>query len=109
MELPSVLTCYAEGRPGNWMAICLDFDVAVDGPDLPSVVNSLRKAIIEYCDYVSTLPVEDQRRLLRRKAPLQMRIKFLWHMIRTLWIRRDGGNNPKGRADFTLPAEHCHA
>ena len=109
MKLPPVLRCYAEGRPGHWMAICLDFDIAVDGPDLAVVVDSLRKAIDEYCAHVLSLPEADQARLLRRRAPLSMRIKFLWHMLRAIWLRRDGGNNPKGRAEFVIPATRCHA
>lgn len=109
MNLPRILRCYAEGRPGHWTALCLDLDLAVDGPTLASVTESLEKAINEYCEYILTLPEADQRRLLRRKTPLSLRLKFLWHAIRSLWSRRDGGNNPKGRAEFTVPAAHCHA
>ena len=104
MTLPRVLRCYAEGRPGHWSAICLDLDIAVDGPTLASVTESLEKAVSEYCAYVMTLPEADQRRLLRRKAPLSLRIRFLWHTIRNLWAVHDGGNDPKGRAEFLVPA-----
>ncbi len=104
MTLPRILRCYAEGRPGHWSAICLDLDIAVDGPTLASVTESLEKAVSEYCAYVMTLPEADQRRLLRRKAPLSLRIRFLWHTIRNLWAVHDGGNDPKGRAEFLVPA-----
>lgn len=97
-----LLRCYAEGRPGAWEAICLDFDVAVQGPSFEAVDKDLREAIGLYLEEIADYPAKDRARLLNRKAPLLMRLKYLWCMIRS---GNDGDNNtPKERHEFTFPA-----
>ncbi len=105
------LKCYAEGRPardgspGRWEAVCLDFDIAVQGESMSEVMESLEDAIRLYLETVAELPPEEHRAFLRRKAPLPMHLKFFWHAFRiTFWGGGRGGQ--KGRAEFTLP---CHA
>jgi len=65
------LRCYAEGRPGEWEAFCLDFDLAVQGESLPEVIESLDTAISLYLERVGELPAAEKSRFLRRRAPLQ--------------------------------------
>lgn len=96
--------CYAEGRPGDWEAICLDLDIAVQGESLPEVFDSLEKAVTLYIEEVLKLPEAEQARLLRRKAPLSCRLRFLWYAFLTaVRSRRRDGSGPT-RAEFTVAA-----
>jgi predicted RNase H-like HicB family nuclease len=49
------LHCYAEGRNGDWEAICLDLDIAVQGGSFEEVFGSLREAISLYLESVADL------------------------------------------------------
>ncbi len=101
----SSVRCYAEGRRGSWEAVCLDLDIAVQGGSLAEVYDALDAAIEQYLSYVNTLPDADRRRLLSRKAPLNLRIKFAWYAL--LWSvfgGRDGTGNGKTRAEFLINA-----
>jgi hypothetical protein len=97
-----LLRCYAEGRPGAWEAVCLDFDIAVQGESLEQVFADLTKAIAMYLDYVRSLPAEEREALLKRKAPLALRWTFAWYALRFAFRSR-GDNSGKGRAEFMLP------
>ena len=44
------LRCYAEGRDGDWEAICLDLDIAVQGSSFEEVFRSLQEAISLYLE-----------------------------------------------------------
>jgi predicted RNase H-like HicB family nuclease len=94
------LHCYAEGRDGEWEAICLDLDVAVQGRSFEEVFASLQEAIALYLETVADLPPEERRFLLRRSAPLSVRLKFLTHAVRGLFTDRDGHHH---RHQFTMP------
>lgn len=74
--MQKVVRCYAEGRGGQWEAICLDFDIAVQGTSFDEVYHSLNKAIAEYYEYVEGLPEAERKRFLTRKAPLSASIKL---------------------------------
>ena len=50
-----ILHCYAEGRDGDWEAICLELDVAVQGGSFEEVFRSLREAIALYLETVADL------------------------------------------------------
>ena len=98
---PMTLTCYAEGRENRWEAVCLDFDIAVQASSFEEVYESLNTAIGEYVSYVMTLPEEEQKTFLYRRAPLSLRFKFLWYALRAVLLDRRG--NDKHRAEFMLP------
>lgn len=93
--------CYAEGRPGDWEAICLDLDIAVQGESLEDVVASLQKAMRLYLEEAVKLPPADRDRLLNRSVPLRLRLRVLGRVIATA-LRGDGPGG-QGHADFTLP------
>jgi predicted RNase H-like HicB family nuclease len=94
------LRCYAEGRDGDWEAICLDLDIAVQGHSFEEVFGSLREAIKLYLESVSSLPADERRSLLHRPAPITVRLKFLTHALGGLLLGRDGDRQ---RHQFTIP------
>lgn len=100
-ELPNrTLHCYAEGRDGDWEAICLDLDIAVQGGSFEEVFRSLQQAISLYLETVTDLPPQEQRALLHRPAPFPVRLKFLTHALRGLFAGSDGDRQ---RHQFTMP------
>jgi predicted RNase H-like HicB family nuclease len=94
------LRCYAEGRNGDWEAICLDLDIAVQGGSFEEVFSSLKEAISLYLESVTDLPPEERRDLLHRPAPFPVRFKFLTHALRGLFPDSDGDRQ---RHQFTMP------
>jgi predicted RNase H-like HicB family nuclease len=100
--LKRALRCFAEGREGNWEAICLDLDIAVQGGSFEDVFRSLNEAIALYVETAEELPPRDRQRLLNRPAPLSVRLRFLWLALRSLFP----GSTPESRYyhQFTLPA-----
>jgi hypothetical protein len=93
---------YAEMRPdGRWEAVCLDFDIAVEGASLDEAVQQITKGVREYLDYVDKLPAEERRRFLRRRVPLSVRLSFAWRSLTTILLGRLAGDQ-RPRADLTL-------
>ena len=70
------LTCYAWGKPGDWEALCVDYDLAAQGDSFEEVRSELADAVETYLDYVSELPENEQRAFLSRKAPLNLRLRL---------------------------------
>ncbi len=96
-----VLRCFAEGRPGDWEAICLDLDIAVQGESFEEVYSSLNEAVTQYFEAVQELPEDQRSRLLHRSVPLSVRLKYLKTMLGSAF--RDRGNNDSHH-QFTMPA-----
>jgi hypothetical protein len=96
------LRCYAEGRDGDWEAICLDLDIAVQGSSFEEVFSSLQDAITLY-QGVADLPPNERRALLRRPAPLSVRFRFLTHALRGFLPYDDGDRQ---RHQFTCLSQH---
>jgi predicted RNase H-like HicB family nuclease len=94
------LRCYAEGRDGDWEAICLDLDIAVQGGSFEEVFTSLQGAVSLYLQSVTDLPPEERRVLLHRPAPLPVRLRFLIHALRALFTDNEGDRQ---RHQFTVP------
>jgi predicted RNase H-like HicB family nuclease len=94
------LHCYAEGRDGEWEAICLDLDIAVQGRSFEEVVTSLREAVSLYLETLADLEPKQRQSLLRRTAPLTVRLKFLVHAARALFSDH---NDHSERHQFTMP------
>lgn len=104
--MPQYVHCYAEGKRGHWEAICLDFDIAVQGNSFEEVYRSLNEGIAAYMGYVSELPEEERSYFLNRKAPLSLRLRFLWYAIKQAF---GGDINSKERAEFLAPCNACPA
>ncbi len=95
------LRCYAEGGPGDWEAICLDLDIAVQGETFEEVYRSLGEAIALYGEAVSDLPADERARLVQRPSPLSVRLRFLGHVLGSVFADR---GDSRERHDFTMPA-----
>ncbi|MFI4981687.1 MAG: hypothetical protein ACHQIO_15175 [Nevskiales bacterium] len=83
---------FVEERDGRWEAICLDFDLAVQGRSFDEVTDKIRDQVRLFLDGVRDLPPADQARLLRRRVPPSLQLRLLlsvfWSVLRG---RRDGG------------------
>ncbi len=103
-----VLHCYAEGRENQWEALCLEFDIAVQGDSFEEVHSKMEQAIGYYLDDVAELPQEEQRAFLRRSAPFSLWAKYIFLPLVGSMLRGDAEQrgDKKERADFTL---HCTA
>jgi predicted RNase H-like HicB family nuclease len=71
-----VLHCYAFGRDDEWQAICLDLDLAVQGSSFEEVFALLNETISFHMEGIRELPEDDQTRLLSRRVPWLVRLKF---------------------------------
>ena len=96
-----IVRCYAEGRPDAWEAICLDFDLSVQGESFEGVFRDLNTSIEMYVEYVNGLPEAERAALARRRAPLALRLRFLWYVLRDLFV--GGGGSNKSRHEYTVP------
>jgi len=92
--------CYAEGSPGAWEAVCLDFDIAVQGDTFEEVYRDLNKGIALFVDYLKDLPEREQAVFLERKAPLSLRLRFVWLAMVDLFNLR---TDTKERHEFIAP------
>lgn len=80
------LLCYARGRPGEWEAICVDFDIAVQGRSFEEVSRLLEESVADYIISAGKEQSEAAQRLLSRRVPLRVHLgyllAFIWHAIR---------------------------
>ena len=99
------LTCYAMGREGDWEAICVDFDLAVQGRSFDEARMFLQRSIDLYVEEAGREKPEDAARLLSKTAPLWVRTKWAVSLLRHLLSRHRDGRG-RSYAGFDLS---CHA
>ncbi len=99
--LRKVLRCYAEGRNGEWEAICLDLDIAVQEKSFEDVFHALNEVIALHVESVAALPETERAHLLDRPAPLSLRLRFLGYALRSLFTGDDGDGY---HHQFTVPS-----
>lgn len=101
----SNLGCFAWGEDGDWEAICLDLDIAVQGESFEEVKSLLNEAIGSYLDVVKQVSPKEAKRLLNRRAPLltQLRVKIPFWTHRMLRDNREGSPGRHGY-QFNCPA-----
>ena len=90
------LQCFAEGEGDKWHAICLDYDLAVQGRSFQEVGAALDSAI---ADYLKAAAQEDdavRRRLLYRSAPLPIRVLYAWRFFAHYVFGRNSGRSYHG-------------
>ena len=90
------VTCYAWGKPGDWEAICVDLDIAAQGASFEQARSELGDAVETFLDYIADLPEIEQAVMLKRKAPLSLRIRLELlsraYALRALLKRRTGSS-----------------
>ena len=94
------LTCYATGDSGGWEAICVDFDIAVQGKSFEEVFQELKVAIREYVESAKQERPEQAERLLTRRAPVLVRLAHGISFLRAWFL--DGSRNDGQAAGFTV-------
>ena len=97
-----VLRCYAEGKGTRWEAICLDLDIAVQGESLREALDELTSAVQFHVEHILSLPQQEQDRFWNRRAPMSMRLRFLWHVLVSTF-RSYRKSNGKERAELLIP------
>ncbi len=100
-EMAKHIRCYAEGRGDEWTAICLNFDIAVQGHSFEDVKECLEGAIDLFLEGVAELPAKDRNRLLRRSAPVSM-LKYLRAVVWS-WIFGDSEDGEQHQHHYTMP------
>lgn len=107
-----IVRCYAEQEDDNWVAVCLEFCLAVQGESLDEVRQKLHAQIDEYVH--DAVLGEDQQHvaaLMTRHAPLSSyaryyRIKWSLHIINQL---RNGIAKTFKENVRYVPSHHCPA
>lgn len=92
--------CFAFGRDDRWQALCVDFDLAVQGASLEEATRLLDAAVQAYVEAAAAEAPAAAARLLRRSAPLAVRAKLeLDHLLSKLGASEDRAY----RMDVALP------
>ncbi len=108
--MTTLIRCFAQRRGKRWEAICLDFDLSVQGDSFEAVYRSLDAAVEEYLKYVAALEDPAEREaFLSRRAPWPVRLKFTLAMaLASLLLPSRDPRRPDGHpglgTGFTLPA-----
>lgn len=100
MKYPEYVRIYAEGRPGQWEAFCLDLDLAVQGTSFPEVKKKIEDQVELFVESLHDLPEADQIRMLNRKVPLWFELRAAWKLLCARW---DKSEDRRQRAEFEVP------
>ena len=79
MHLRPNLRCYAHGHDNAWEAICVDFDIAVQGSSFDEVKALLEESVAAYVEAARLENPEVRRQLLSRRTP--------WSVVAKLWMQ----------------------
>ena len=96
-----IVRCYVERRGDDWEAVCIDFDLAVQGHSFPEVRERLDQAIHDYLSYVESLPEAERGAFLNRRVPLGTRLAFAFRVLVSA-LHSSGRGDHRGAA-YTLP------
>ena len=77
----SSVLCFAHGSDQEWEAICVDYDIAVQGSSFDDVKAMLDRAVADYVNDVMAESLETQRLLLGRRAPWHVRASMTFKLI----------------------------
>jgi predicted RNase H-like HicB family nuclease len=104
LQMTKNLLCYAAGRAGDWEAICVDLDLAVQGQSFDEARALLQRSIDLYVAEAAKEAPEEAARLLSRAAPLWVRTKWaaklFWHLV----SRQNGRDRSYAGFDLSCPA-----
>jgi hypothetical protein len=97
------LHCYASGRSDDWEAICLDYDIAVHGSNSAQVNALLGEAIKTYIEDAEKQSRKDRDRLLNRRVPFYVPLRYLGSYILHA-LRQRNGDGEAHAYDVPCPA-----
>jgi hypothetical protein len=100
MKDQMVLLFYAEGSGDEWEALCIDFDIAVQGTSEQDVMKKLRDGVSDYVKYIHSLPEKEQRQFLNRRIPRRLQAAIFFKMLYAWFCRR---RDYKERHSFSVP------
>jgi hypothetical protein len=84
------ILCFARGREGSWEALCIDFDIAVQGASFSQVQADFNDAVAEYVEAARQEDAATRERLLNRRAPLSVMIVWSLRVLRSAWRHGPG-------------------
>ena len=91
------LICVARARGEIWEANCLDLDIAVQGDSLSDVKEQISRAVETYFEDARKEEEPDRSALLNRRAPLRVRLAWLWpFIVKALFDRNRDGDSTIG-------------
>lgn len=93
--------CFAHGRDSAWEAICLDLDLAVQGSSFDEVRELLSESISTYLQDALKEDERNATRLLNRRAPLGVRLRYLFGWI--VHVLKDRRQQDEYQASFEIP------
>src|ERR1043166_4037491 len=93
--------CVARRGGEWWEALCLDFDLAVQGRSFDEVRALLEEAANTYVEDAGAEAEPARSRLLARRAPLHVRALWAWRFFITAVRGRPGGGNSAGLLPIT--------
>jgi len=99
------LVGFARGRQGDWEAICINLDIAVQGQSFGEVQDALRAAVADYLPAVEEEPKETDREALRtRTAPISVVALWILRVTVSTWRHRRGSGAAVWAATFPILA-----
>jgi hypothetical protein len=90
------LLCFARGHEGSWEALCVDYDIAVQGASFDQVKADLEAAISDYVEAASSEDEATRIKLLARRAPWSVRLIWTARILWSVW--RLGANGDMSAA-----------
>jgi hypothetical protein len=102
---PAAIAASARGKQGDWEAICVDLDVAVQGGSFSQVQDALKAAVIDYVAAAKAEQDDSQRQLLlARAAPLSVMLLWSIRLLISAWRHRGGFDEGVSTASFPIAA-----
>lgn len=92
---------YAHGQADAWEAICVDLDLAVQGVSFDEVRGLLNEAVATYAEDARRERPDQARRLLARRAPVWVQLKFAAMFLAHIGLR--GSDRRELQAGFDIP------
>ena len=92
--------CYVCPCDGRWHAICVDFDVAVDGDSPREAEESLATAVDMHLEALSEYPADERGRFLARRTPWPVRLR----LAAEAWLGAVRGGEKAARRFALTPA-----
>ena len=97
-----LIRCLARGSRDGWEAICLDYDIAVQGDTFDEVYRLLKESVHSYLEYACTLPKAEAITLLNRRAPMRIWVEYMWISFKNSFGSHTG-NGTQQSANFAIP------